>query len=80
MGLSWFEPTYSFLVTGDTQCLDVEHIAEAGNENHICITTQLCIAIATSAKCSLYLCFHLNTLLYHSAKSKSYIISINLDK
>lgn len=27
--------------------LDVEHMAETGNENHICAVIQLCVAIAT---------------------------------
>lgn len=47
MGLSWLQPTYSFLATEDyTQCHDSERIIETGNGNHIDTVIELCIAIA----------------------------------
>ena len=46
MGLSSFQPTYSFLVIGDAQRHDSEHVIGTGNGNHICTVTQLYIAIA----------------------------------
>jgi len=44
MSLSWLLPTYSFPVTGDTQCHDGEHIGTS-NGNHVCIVIQLHIAM-----------------------------------
>ena len=62
--------TYVFLpAAGEAQRCDSEHI-DTGNGNHICIVIQLYIATAI-----LCLCCDFNTLLYHAAKSKSYVES-----
>ena len=46
MGLSWFQPMYSFPVTGDAQHCDSEHIMETSDGNPTGIVIELCIAIA----------------------------------
>lgn len=35
MGLSCFQPTYSFLVTGNSRCHDGEYIVETNDEDDI---------------------------------------------
>lgn len=46
MGLSWFQPTYSFPVPGDAQHHHSEHIMETSNRNPIGTVNELSVAIA----------------------------------
>lgn len=45
-GLSWLQPTYSFLATGDAQHHESEHILQTSNGDHTGIVFELYIAIA----------------------------------
>lgn len=47
MGLSWIQPMYSFLETGDAQHHDSEHIIETSNGSHSGTVIELCMANAT---------------------------------
>lgn len=46
MGLSVFQPTYSFLEAGNTLHHAGEYIIEVSKGNHICIVAQLHITVA----------------------------------
>ena len=46
MGLSWLQPMCSFVVTGDTQRCDDEHLREPSNGDHTGTVIELYIAIA----------------------------------
>lgn len=45
MGFSWFQPTYSFPVTGDAQHPDGECIIDTSNGDHVDVVIELSIAI-----------------------------------
>lgn len=62
-GLSWLLPTYSFPVTGYTQCHDGEHTGTS-NGKHVCIVIQLYVAITILCLCCVF-----SILLYHFVKS-----------
>ena len=46
MGLSWFQPMYVFLTTGDAWHCDNEDALENSNGKHMYVVIQLHIAIA----------------------------------
>lgn len=48
MGLSGFQPTYSFPDARNTQHHDGEYIIEISNGNHICIVIQLHITVVNA--------------------------------